>query len=365
VTLTKTEPYYLSGYFNGRQKCRFTYIGQKYGQEVVDYLAHYADMADPGTEVMATAEDFNIEVMNFEVLKAFINLKRINDISDPNLFFCRVNAKLPVGGAFIVCAETIASRKRRLLNKYPIFIAYPYYFFDFILKRVFPKMRFTAKINRLLTRGENRVISQTEALGRLTACGFEIKDYREIGFLTYFICRKSGAPLATKSVNYGFIIKLKRVGKGGRLFNVYKFRTMHPYAEYLQEYLCAKNGLIKGDKIIDDFRVTSWGRIMRKLWIDEQPMWINLLKGDVKLVGVRPLSEQKLSVYPDNLRTRRLNYKPGLIPPFYVDMPENEEEFFCCENKYLDAYDCHPLLTDFRYFWIALYNILIKRARSA
>ncbi len=63
---------------------------------------------------------------------------------------------------------------------------------------------------------------------------------------------------------------------------------------------CGQNELDRGDKIHDDLRVTAWGRLLRKYWIDEIPMLLNYLKRDFKLVGVRPISAQKLSSTPPN-----------------------------------------------------------------
>ena len=68
----------------------------------------------------------------------------------------------------------------------------------------------------------------------------------------------------------------KKVGKDGVIINVYKFRTMHPYSEYLQSYIYEQNKLQEGGKFANDFRVTTLGKCMRKLWIDELPMFINL-----------------------------------------------------------------------------------------
>ena len=352
-------------YFIERNERRCLNIEENYGREVVDYITKYADMADSGTEVMATAASFNIEIINLESLDVLINLKRINDIYNPNQFFSSVNEKLPPGGFFIGCVETIGSRKRRILNKNPRLIAYPHYFLDFILKRVFPKMILTAKINRFLTRGENKAMSLTETLGRLVACGFDLVDYREIGYLTYFVCKKIKIPFYSSTNKYGLIIRLKRIGRGGKFFDVYKFRTMHSYAEYLQTHVFTKNHFCDGCKFMNDFRITSWGRVMRKFWIDELPMFINWFRREMKIVGVRPLSEQFFSLYPQEFRLHRINYKPGLLPPFYADLPKTFEEIILSEQKYLAAYDQSPWLTDFRYFLKGVYNILIKRARSA
>ena len=60
--------------------------------------------------------------------------------------------------------------------------------------------------------------------------------------------------------------------------------------------LYEKHGLDStGDKIINEYRVTSWGKVLRKYWIDELPMIINWLKRELKFVGVRPLSEDYFS----------------------------------------------------------------------
>nr|NQU93818.1 sugar transferase [Bacteroidota bacterium] len=160
------------------------------------------------------------------------------------------------------------------------------------------------------------------------------------------------------------MVRLKRIGKGGKVFGVYKMRTMHPFAEYLQQYVYEKYHLQSGGKFKDDFRVTTLGRFMRKLWLDELPMLLNVLKGDMKIVGVRPLSNQYFGLYSEELRNRRIKYKPGLVPPFYVDLPKTLEEIQASESRYLDEYDKHPLKTDVKYFFSAFHNIVFKKARS-
>ena len=93
-------------------------------------------------------------------------------------------------------------------------------------------------------------------------------------------------------------------------------------------------------------------------------MILNMLKGEMKLIGVRPLSSHYFNLYTDELKEKRIRYKPGLIPPFYADMPTTLEEIMESEHKYLDAYEKSPFMTDLRYFTKAWYNILFKRARS-
>jgi hypothetical protein len=140
---------------------------------------------------------------------------------------------------------------------------------------------------------------------------------------------------------------------------------MYPFAEYLQDYVHKRNNLENGGKFKDDFRVASSRRILRKLWIDEFPMFINVLRGELKIVGVRPLSQHYFNLYSKELQEKRIKYKPGLIPPFYADLPETLEEIQESEMRYLESYEKKPFRTQWRYFWKAWYNILFKKVRSA
>ena len=105
---------------------------------------------------------------------------------------------------------------------------------------------------------------------------------------------------------------------------------------------------------------------MRKLWIDELPMIWNLLRGDIKLVGVRPLSPHYFSLYTPEMQELRTRTKPGLLPPAHasamgkVTLKEIQET----ERIYLEQYMKHPFKTDWVYFWRIVTNILFKGARS-
>lgn len=298
-------------------------------------------------------------------IRNIINTHKVNDFRYINKFFEAINNKLIMGGMFIGSVETFDERKRRKLQKFPYLISYPYYFLDFILKRFFPKFSLTKKIYFALTKGVNRTLSLAETFGRLIACGFQIVHYEEINNRLYFISKKVQKPIYDPVPSYGFLCRLKRIGKDGKIIKVYKFRTMHPFAEYLQEYVYNNNHTQKNGKFKNDFRVTSWGRILRKFWIDEIPMLINFVKGDLKLFGVRPLSSHYFNLYRGSFRQKRLKYKPGLVPPFYVDLPKSLDEIMDSEEKYLNAYEKNPLMTDIKYFSEALYNILFKKARSS
>ena len=94
-------------------------------------------------------------------------------------------------------------------------------------------------------------------------------------------------------------------------------------------------------------------------------MILNVLKGEMKIVGVRPLSTHYFSLYSKKMKNMRIKSKPGLIPPFYFDMPKTFEEIMISEEKYLKSYFKNPLKTDIKYFFGAVKNILFRGARSS
>lgn len=339
-------------------------IANTVGSQALRFIRGYVSLGSPSTKVLHTSSKFNVESLPDDEVADFVNIRSLNHIRYLNKFFEAINRKLPESGFFIGTFETFGQRRRRIFARYKKWIALPVYFVDFMFHRVFPKLKLTRKIYFFLTGGSNRVYSLTEVLGRLVSCGFEIVDYKSYNEQTYFAVRKISDPEYNEEPSYGPLFKMRRIGKHGKVIYVYKFRTMHPYSEYLQKFIFERNSLQEGGKIKDDFRVTYWGRIMRKLWIDELPMFINFFKGDLKLVGVRPLSKHYLSLYDDELREMRLKHKPGLLPPFYADLPKTLEEIIDSEKRYLREFEKYGFIADIKYLFKALNNILIKRARS-
>jgi len=329
------------------------------------YIEQHADLDDVKTLITATLTRFNILRQPDNYYETIINIRRINDIKDVNMFFESVNLKLPQHGTFICCAETADMRRKRILRKYPPVINWFAYTGDYIIKRVFPKFKLTSRLYFFLTRGQNRVFTHPEILGRLYACGFEISEESLVNGLYFFVCRRIKEPAFDPNPTYGPFITLRRVGKGGKMIKVYKLRTMYPYAEYLQDYVHKQNNLKEGGKFKNDFRIAGSRAFMRKLWLDELPMLINLFRGDLRVVGVRPISEHYYKLYSKELQDKRIKYRPGLVPPYYADLPKTLEEIQDSELRYLESYEKHPVRTQWRYFWKAFNNIVFKKARSA
>lgn len=291
--------------------------------------------------------------------------ERLNDIKDVNEMIVGLNNKLKKDDFIILKAETQDSRTDRIFLKFSMPFAYIYYPIDFILKRVFPKWLPTRYITQYLTKGKNRVMSKAEIFGRIHACGFFITDYYLDGFNTQIQAKKVEEVMEVPINTCGVFIFLKRVGYQEKRIRVLKLRTMHCYSEFIQDVVYDQNSISSGGKIKNDFRITKWGSFFRRYWIDELPMIYNFIKGDMKFVGVRPLSEHYFGLYPADMQKLRTRCKPGLVPPFYADMPKTLEEVIESERKYLEAYFISPFCTDFKYFFLAMNNIFFKQARSS
>ena len=120
-----------------------------------------------------------------------------------------------------------------------------------------------------------------------------------------------GLVIRTISPGAPVMFKQLRTGKGGRRFEMYKFRTMVPDAEELKDQFAHLNELQWPDfKITNDPRITSVGKFLRKTSLDELPQVINVLRGEMSLVGPRPTS-----FGPETYQlwhTSRLDVMPGI-----------------------------------------------------
>jgi len=330
-------------------------------------IHNYIDLSKidrSNTCILSTDDLVNIKILDDSALALIINLYRLNHFRWVNQYFLEIHRKLKAGGYLIGTANTIRIYQEKVKEKYPRYFSNVLYALHFVFYRIFPKLPFAKQIYFAITRGRNRIISKAEVLGRLQFCGFEIIAEQEIDYDLYFIARKVKIPSTITSPSYGPLVKLNRFGVNGQLITVYKFRTMHPYSEFIQEYTYKRSNLQESGKFKNDFRVTGWGKFLRKYWLDELPMLYNWIRGDLQLIGVRPLSSQYLSLYSKDLQEMRKKVKPGLIPPFYVDLPKTFDEICESEEKYIKAYLEKPMKTQLIYFLKAMYNISIKGVRS-
>jgi lipopolysaccharide/colanic/teichoic acid biosynthesis glycosyltransferase len=332
--------------------------------KTLDVISQNIDISSSNTKLMATTILTNFTIIQKFRYDAIINITKINSIRGINLFFNIINEKLPDNGLFCCCFGSIEQFNQKIHQNYPPIIRNIVETYFFITKRFLPKIFITNRLWFDITGGKKRIFSDIEVLGRLYYCGFEVISQYKSDDLNWIIAKRFSAPQKLINKRYGLIIKLPRVCKDKKLLPIYKMRTMHSYSEYIQKYFFEQQGTDDIGKIKDDIRITDWGKILRKFWIDELPMVVNLVKGDIKIVGVRPLSKANFDIYPTYLQDKRTLSKPGLIPPMYADLPKTKREFYESEERYLDKYFKKPLLTDIEYFFKAIYNILFKKARS-
>jgi hypothetical protein len=336
-------------------------------QRLFEFIAKYLDLPHIlQTKTKAINSELYSNISNHipGSLQMFINLHKINDFRRLNQYIIKVNEILVQGGVFICCGETKSERRNRIFKRYSPYLGVFVYLIDFMIRRVMPKIPIVQGWYFALTKGKNRAISETEMIGRFYFCGFDLIGKDEIDSRMYFILKKVKEPSQDPNPSYGPIIKLKRKGKDGKIIYISKLRTMHPYSEYLQDYVYRTCNLQDGGKFCDDFRVTVWGKVFRSLWIDELPQILNFLRGEITLVGVRALSEHYFNLYPKDLQELRCKTKPGLVPPFYADMPITFDEIVQSERTYLESKLKNPFATDCKYFWKAFCNIIFNHARS-
>lgn len=333
-------------------------------KEVHRFVTSHVNLNDKNTVILRTRTKDTITHLAKD-LSALVNLKKVNDVRWINKFFEEVNGHLIDGALFIGAVEVSEQRKARIHKKFPKGIASFLYVIDFIFRRVLPKIQFTKGAYFFITDGRRRVMSKAEVLGRLVACGFDIVDFKNINGSLYFVAKKIKEPAYDLNPSYGPLFKMRRIGKNGKIIQVYKFRTMHPYSEYLQDYIIRTNGYQDIGKPADDFRITTWGKFLRKYWLDELPQLINVARGEMKLVGIRPVSNRFLNEFPEDIKALRLKQKPGCVPAYVSLLKQSVDGFIEAETIYLKEKVKHPYTTDIKYFYKALFNILSNKIRSA
>ena len=335
-------------------------------EELCPWLEAHRGELDKRTVFLFADDAKDIEPLKGTQPYLIIDKRGLSRVRHLNTLLNTFNDILADGGYLWCHSRTSALKHQVIRNSNPGIEGKVMYAFHYLWHRVFAKLRLTRWLYMAVTEGKNRSYSRVEIMGRMCRAGFEIVDERFSHGEFYVLGRKAHEPRRNKARNYGFLVKLNRIGYKGKDMGVYKLRTMYPYSEYLQPYMMDHEGLREGGKFSHDYRINFWGRKFRSGWVDELPMMINILKGEMKLVGVRPLSRHYYSLYTPEMQQLHISVKPGLLPPFYYEgkMPETIEEVQESERRYIEAYKKAPLRTDWRYFWGIVNNIVFKHKRS-
>ena len=334
--------------------------------EINDWLDSHMEQFDDSTFIVNTDSGESLDGLKPHKPELIVNKMALTRVRHLNTLLNKANEVLVDGGYLWVHSRTAKLKREIIFNAHPGISGKLMYYCHYLWHRIFPKLKLTRWFYFLVTKGQNRTYHRVELLGRMYRAGFEVIDERFHNGEYYILGRKFRAPIWDDEPTNGALVKLNRVGYKGNLIGVYKFRTMYSYSEYLQPYMLEHEGLQDGGKFAHDYRVNGWGKVLRKSWLDELPMFINVFKGQMKLVGVRPLSRHYFSLYNPEMQELHISVKPGLLPPFYYDehSPVTIEDVQASEKRYIEAYHQHPFATDWRYFWGTVGNILFKHKRS-
>jgi lipopolysaccharide/colanic/teichoic acid biosynthesis glycosyltransferase len=158
------------------------------------------------------------------------------------------------------------------------------------------------------------------------------------------------------------VFRQRRCGQGGRPFYLYKFRTMVRDADAMKEQLRALSTVSWPDfRLENDPRVTRIGRFLRRSSLDELPQLVNVIRGDMTLVGPRPTSFSA-DTY-DLWHTGRLDFRPGLTGPWQVWGRDSMDFDERCRLEL--SYFRHPsLVRDLRVL-LATVGVLVRRTGVA
>lgn len=147
------------------------------------------------------------------------------------------------------------------------------------------------------------------------------------------------------------IFKQKRLGKNQKIFTVYKFRTMCDHA-------FEKGGVASSEK---DSRITPVGKFLRKTSLDEIPQMINIIKGEMAIIGPRPILPFEFEGYKDNVRyTHRYDAKPGMFCTVDIDLraTATREQQFEMDADYVDNMS---LSLDCKVFFGIIETVLLRK----
>ncbi len=161
-----------------------------------------------------------------------------------------------------------------------------------------------------------------------------------LGFVALLVKLTSPGPV---------LFRQQRSGLNGQPFTLYKFRTMVTNAEQLKAELAAMNEMTGPVfKLTNDPRVTPLGRWLRKFSIDELPQLFNVLRGEMSLVGPRPLPVDEVKRFNDLAHRRRLSVKPGLTCLWQISGRNNVKDFKDWVRLDLEYIDNWSLWLDFK-----------------
>lgn len=300
----------------------------------------------------------------------------LNNVNRLNIFLQYCANRMRMGGYIAVQYVPLEYTIEELQRNYTGLFYWIAYLSHFIWYRAIPKVPwldviyFSSKFSWLdnivlsITKRRNRALPKAEVWGRLAFYGIDVIEESRQGGKAYILARRVTSPVTNKRPSYYPIVALEKVGLDGGIIHMHKIRSMYPFSEFIQKRIFEDHGLTSTGKFSDDFRLTDYGKFIRKYWLDELPQIFDWLRGDIKLVGIRATSQHFLSLYSTEFYNLYIQVKPGLIPPIFDDSIEGFEDIVEVELKYLESYMDKPIKTDINYLMQTFTDIVFRGVRS-
>jgi hypothetical protein len=305
-----------------------------------------------------------------------VGLVSLNNVRRLNLFLQFCTSQVAMGGYVALRYTPLEEVYADLRRRFPGVLYWPAFLAHFAWYRAIPKIpwldklyfaRQLAWIDKFVLSGNSkrtRVLSKAEAWGRLAFYGMEVVAEQAEGSERLVLARRAGAPVENRKPSYYAVVALEKVGLDGERIRLHKVRSMYPFSEFLQKAVFESHGLSTTGKFKNDFRITEYGKLFRRHWIDELPGLFDWMRGDIKLVGMRATSPHFLSLYPREFYDLYIQIKPGLIPPIFDESTGGFDKIVEVEQTYLERYVQAPVRTDVSYFWYTFRDIFLRKVRS-
>lgn len=213
-----------------------------------------------------------------------------------------------------------------------------------------PNIKEKVEVKKVLYKVVKRLI---DILGGLVGCVLLVPITVAV-YIARKVLKEDDGPLFYEHLRYG---------KDGKKFRIYKFRSMCIDAdkrlkEYLEQNEEARIEFEENHKLKDDPRITKLGKFIRKTSIDELPQFINVLKGDMSLIGPRPIVDGEIEKYGEN-KDKFLSVRPGLTGYWAANGRSDitYEERMKMELYYVDNISFN---LDFKIFFKTILSVIKK-----
>lgn len=292
-----------------------------------------------------------------------VSTVRLNDQRRINRFLLDCCKFLKMGGHLVCVYEPLEHRRLAIDRRYGS-LSRLVFLLHFAWYRAFPKIPLLNKAYFAITRGKNRALSKAEVWGRLSFSGLNVIREEGSEALRLLTAQRIALPITNRRPSYYPVVGLSKVGLDGQVLQTHKVRSMYPFSEFLQKQIFEAHGLVGTGKFKNDFRLTEYGKFLRRHWIDELPQLYDWLRGDIKLVGMRATSPHFLSLYPPEFIQLYVLVKPGLVPPLFEEGTEGFDAIVDIEFRYLRDHVRAPFRTDVRLLRDTFKAIVFRGVRS-